>query len=88
MFVTNWISTTKIQKISEITNFFRHYFLSRTEVDDYIKLVHMKAALGYGYDCIGLRIWLHRVTDMAASGYRYGCIGLQILLRKLTETYL
>ena len=35
MFVTNWISTTKIQKISEITNFFRHYFLSRTEV--YVK---------------------------------------------------
>ena len=32
MFVTNWISTTKIQKISEITKFFRHYFLSRTEV--------------------------------------------------------
>ena len=36
MFVTNWISTTKIQKISEITNFFRHYFLSRTEVYSYI----------------------------------------------------
>ena len=35
MFVTNWISTTKIQKISEITNFFRHYFLSRTEVKIY-----------------------------------------------------
>ena len=35
MFVTNWISTTKIQKISEITNFFRHYFLSRTEVNIY-----------------------------------------------------
>ena len=34
MFVTNWNSTTKIQKISEITNFFRHYFLSRTEVVD------------------------------------------------------
>lgn len=34
MFVTNCISTTKIQKISEITNFFRHYFLSRTEVED------------------------------------------------------
>ena len=34
MFVTNWISTTKIQKISEITNFFRHYFLSRTEVKE------------------------------------------------------
>lgn len=37
MFVTNWISTTKIQKISEITNFFRHYFLSRTEVFIYNK---------------------------------------------------
>ena len=36
MFVTNWISTTKIQKISEITNFFRHYFLSRTEVQQII----------------------------------------------------
>ena len=35
MFVTNWNSTTKIQKISEITNFFRHYFLSRTEVSIY-----------------------------------------------------
>ncbi len=42
MFVTNWISTTKIQKISEITNFFRHYFLSRTEVmnDDFLYLTH------------------------------------------------
>ncbi len=37
MFVTNWISTTKIQKISEITNFFRHYFLSRTEVEMTLK---------------------------------------------------
>ena len=36
MFVTNWILTTKTQKISEITNFFRHYFLSRTEVE-YVK---------------------------------------------------
>ena len=42
MFVTNWISTTKIQKISEITNFFRHYFLSRTEVK--IKQVSKKNA--------------------------------------------
>ena len=42
MFVTNWISTTKIQKISEITNFFRHYFLSRTEV--YITI--LKASKG------------------------------------------
>lgn len=32
MFVTNWISPAKIQKISEITNFFRHYFLSQTEL--------------------------------------------------------
>ena len=41
MFVTNWISTTKIQKISEITNFFRHYFLSRTEVsyNDSIRMI-------------------------------------------------
>ena len=40
MFVTNWISTTKIQKISEITNFFRHYFLSRTEVL-YFKMLYI-----------------------------------------------
>ena len=39
MFVTNWISPTKIQKISEITNFFRHYFLSRTEVQNIIPKV-------------------------------------------------
>ena len=48
MFVTNWISTTKIQKISEITNFFRHYFLSRTEVittrnnNRYIGIIYIK----------------------------------------------
>ena len=48
----------------------------------------MKAVLGYLYGCIGLLIWLHRVTDITASGYGYYCIGLQILLRKLTETYL
>ena len=43
MFVTNWISTTKIQKISEITNFFRHYFLSRTEViNDFFELANEK----------------------------------------------
>ena len=39
MFVTNWISTTKIQKISEITNVFRHYFLSRTEVVNSLQLI-------------------------------------------------
>ena len=42
MFVTNWISPTKIQKISEITNFFRHYFLSRTEVQDYNRRISPK----------------------------------------------
>ena len=53
MFVTNWISTTKIQKISEITNFFRHYFLSRTEVAyRYIKCFLLTILL------IGL--WLQR----------------------------
>ena len=41
MFVTNWNSTTKIQKISEITNFFRHYFLSRTEVDNGLEDVEL-----------------------------------------------
>ena len=46
MFVTNWISTTKIQKISEITNFFRHYFLSRTEVQKYTSI---KIIGGYEY---------------------------------------
>ena len=45
------------------------------------------AALGYEYGCIGLRIWLHRVTNMAVLGYEYDCIGLQIWLRRLTEPY-
>ena len=44
MFVTNWISTTKIQKISEITNFFRHYFLSRTEVS-FKQVAHLPKVL-------------------------------------------
>ena len=35
----------------------------------------MKAALGYGYGCIRLRIWLHQVTNMTALGYEYGCVG-------------
>ena len=51
MFVTNWISTTKIQKISEITNFFRHYFLSRTEVYIYMPF----------YD--GMGIYIKRCTE-------------------------
>ena len=45
MFVTNWISTTKIQKISEITNFFRHYFLSRTEVLSWIFTTVFRASV-------------------------------------------
>ena len=44
-------------------------------------------ALGYEYGCAGLRIWLHRVTNMVALGYEYDCIGLQIWLRRLTEPY-
>ena len=33
-------------------------------------------ALGYGYGCVGLRIWLRWVTDMTALGYEYDCVGL------------
>ena len=32
-------------------------------------------ALGYEYGCVGLRIWLRWVTNMAALGYEYGCVG-------------
>ncbi len=48
MFVTNWISPTKIQKISEITNFFRHYFLSRTEVINAIQEAARTGEIGDG----------------------------------------
>ena len=54
-------------------------------IDNFIKFVRMKAALGNLYGCIGLRILLHRVTNMAASGYEYGCIGLRILLHRVTD---
>ena len=47
-------------------------------IDNYIKFVHMRAALGYLYGSIGLRIWQHRVTNMTVSGYEYGCIALLI----------
>ena len=57
MFVTNWISTTKIQKISEITNFFRHYFLSRTEV----KHVEMQTIKYRIMDVLGNRTTYYRV---------------------------
>ena len=45
----------------------------------------MKAVLGYLYGCIGLLIWLHRVTDITASGYGYYCIGLRILPHRVTD---
>ena len=45
----------------------------------------MKAVLGYLYGCIGLLIWLHRVTDITASGYGYYCIGLRIWLHRVTD---
>ena len=48
MFVTNCISTTKIQKISEITNFFRHYFLSRTEVKIDLGIAKLHFEIGAG----------------------------------------
>lgn len=62
MFVTNWISTTKIQKISEITNFFRHYFLSRTEV--YIIFI-TKGGLNNSSIFV-LPTILHQVTESCA----------------------
>ena len=45
-------------------------------IDDYIKLIHE-------YGCVGLRIWLRRVTNMAASGYGYSSIGLRIWLHRV-----
>ena len=33
------------------------------------------AVSAYEYACIGLRICLYRVTNMAVSGYGYGCVG-------------
>ena len=60
MFVTNWISTTKIQKISEITNFFRHYFLSRTEVANVHDIHFLKDVKFQFHDCciLGDRAYL------------------------------
>ena len=63
MFVTNWISTTKIQKISEITNFFRHYFLSRTEV---IQLIMEKFNDGN---------YVFETTNEFPDGYEIWAIG-------------
>ena len=71
MFVTNWISTTKIQKISEINNIFRHYFLSRTEVNLHfpfiphivtLTLVHPSDVLGLLLRN-GFAVQLHQLLD-------------------------
>ena len=43
-------------------------------IDNYIKFVRMKAALGYLYGCIGLWILQHQVTNMTVSGYGYYCV--------------
>ena len=54
-------------------------------IDDYTKFVHIMAALGYRYYCVGVQILLRRVTDITASGNRYYCVGVQILLRRGTD---
>lgn len=69
MFVTNWISTTKIQKISEITNFFRHYFLSRTEVINGLDLKRRKYGYYYGYGKYGK---FYGYGKRYGYGYGYG----------------
>ena len=67
MFVTNWNSTTKIQKISEITNFFRHYFLSRTEVlTNQLFIKSQRLQLACRFDCAGLKIRLRWLEDSLA----------------------
>ena len=39
----------------------------------YFRLPTDVAASGYRYGCVGLRIRLHRVKDMAELGYADGC---------------
>ena len=79
MFVTNWISTTKIQKISEITNFFRHYFLSRTGVSGtcgnngiaqtIVRLEHGEPDFGEATNPAGQGLW--RVTPKVLSNSKH-----------------
>ena len=71
MFVTNWISTTKIQKISEITNFFRHYFLSRTEVSFDFK-DGANADVEYFYDANGALV---KDLNKGISNIEYDVLG-------------
>ena len=73
MFVTNWISTTKIQKISEITNFFRHYFLSRTEVKRYVVLpaANSAAVATNRIEFIKYNLWFISVYRDSAEYQRF-----------------
>ena len=83
MFVTNWISTTKIQKISEITNFFRHYFLSRTEVYLLIPTSNHNEWCGY-YTCRQLYIFwfLHQTTTNSRNRqFNIGCISFDSYIK-------
>ena len=45
-----------------------HWALEWGEKMMYFRLPTDMAASGYRYGCVGLRIRLHRVTDMAALG--------------------
>ena len=70
MFVTNWISTTKIQKISEITNFFRHYFLSRTEVSCFQESPHYiieRNTMPYSLPCFWKQRKAHTKAQMKSE---------------------
>ena len=90
MFVTNWISTTKIQKISAITNFFRHYFLSRTEVNIrsvgaplYIINIHTELA-PVCEDCIKKT---NTLRERSISDYRKQLPSLRVFFDGTRESY-
>ena len=50
-----------------------HWALEWGEQTMYFRLPTDVAASGYRYGCVGLRIRLHRVADMAELGYADGC---------------
>ena len=52
----------------------------------YFRLPTDVAASGCRYDCVGLRIRLHRVKDSIVSGCRYDCVGLRIRLHRVTQS--
>ena len=72
MFVTNWNSTTKIQKISEITNFFRHYFLSRTEVyNEKRMIIKFLKSRGFDYNTVPIPDYvIKRAKDIYPSTWQ------------------